>query len=381
MARIVVSGYIVRYPLAGNVTAHFSYVLGLARLGHEVWFVEDAGWPDSCYTPDSDAMTSDASYGLAYLAELLEVSGLAGHWAFRDSRGNWHGRTAAEVEDLLAAADLYLEVGGVSELPQMRTAAHRAYVDMDPVFTQFGGFANHRLIEFDTLFSYGMNIGKPNCSIPTLGRKWHPLRPPIILDEWARPRSVPETSVKSGRWTTIASWNAYGPREHNGETYGQKDVEFSRFIDLPRMAPVTLELALGGTGVPVDRLRRHGWCLADALAVSRDRECYRRYIWNSRGEFSVAKNAYVKTRSGWFSDRSATYLAAGRPVVVQDTGARDLVPAGCGFLVFSTPNGAIDALAAVEADYQTHAASARQLATTYFDSDTVLNGMLDACGI
>lgn len=381
MARIVVSGYIVRYPLGGNVMAHLSYVVGLARLGHEVWFLEDAGWERSCYDPTSDVMTSDASYGTAFIAALFAQFGLADRWAFRDAGGRWHGNITASVEDLIEAADLYLEVGGVSHFPEMRGARRRAYVDMDPFFTQTGDFAGGRLTEFDTLFTYGTNIGGQGCIVPTLGLEWHPLRPPTLVDWWSAPLPQVSPPTVTSCWTTVGSWSAYGAREYQGEWYGQKDLEFGAFIDLPRDSPVCLELALGGDTIPFDLLKRHGWKLVDALEVSSDLDCYRTYVRRSRGEFSVAKHAYVKARTGWLSDRSASYLAAGRPVVVQDTGAGQAVPTGEGLLRFSTPSEALAALNTVERDYQSQADAARNLAQRYFDVGIVLNGMLDVCGV
>jgi hypothetical protein len=379
MAQIVVSGYVVRYPLAGNVWAHFQYVLGLHRLGHDVVFVEEAGWEDSCYDPEHDSMSSSCASGVRILDDLARAFGLEGRWAYRDWEGGWHGLDGQTVHDAIANADLFLDVGGSCDFEEMGLAGHRAYVDMDPGFTQFDAFgAGERIASYDTLFSYGANIGQDGCTIPTAGLEWHPLRPPVVLDLWCSGPSLPAAGTA---WTTVASWSSLGARVWNGETYGQKDVEFARFIDLPTKTPYPLEVAIDVPDASGDRLRGERWRLIDPLDVSSDPWVYREYIWRSRGEFSVAKNAYVKTRSGWFSDRTAAYLGSGRPAVVQDTGLNGDIPTGRGLLLFRTDAEAAEALKAVESDYAEHAAAARELAVDHLDSDKVLTRLLETCGV
>ncbi len=374
--RIIVSGYVVRYPLAGNVWAHLQYVIGLARLGNDVWFVEEAGWPESCYDPEQNRMTSDPAYGVRVLTGLLARHGLAEKWAYRDTFGEWHGLPGAQVDEVIAGADLFLDVGGTGYLPQMRYAKRRAYIDMDPAFTQFRAFGAHaRLHEYDVLFTYGGNIGRPRCRVPTLGFAWTALRPPVVLDIW-RTSALPPPGAP---WTTIANWVAYGSCEYEGETYGQKDVEFMRLGDLPARVAYPIEVAVAGDDIPSDVLETNGWRLRDSLAVSRDPWDYRDYLHASRGEFSVAKHGYVTTRCGWFSDRTATYLASGRPAVVQDTGIGEDLPVGNGLLLFRTADEAAAALDTIEADYEAHVRAARVIAERHFDSDKVLAGLLAAC--
>lgn len=378
MARIVVAGYILRYPLAGNIWAHLQYVLGLTRLGHEVWFIEEAGWEDSCYDPSREIMSSSPVYAIGVLQDLLERFQLANRWAYRDWAGAWHGQPGEAVEEAIATADLFLNVGGVCEFPEMHLARRRAYVDMDPAFTQFRAFGAYAsLEEYDKLFTYGANIGRSLCQIPTLGLDWHPLRPPVVLELWDHATAP----TPGASWTTIAHWSAYGACEYEGERYGQKDVEFLRIAQLPGHVPYSLEIAVSGPDVPVDLLTSQGWRLADPLAVSANPWRYQEYIQSSRGEFSVAKNAYVKTRSGWFSDRTATYLASGRPAVVQETGLGPDLPTGEGLLVFQTLEDAVVALDAVEAGYHGHCQAARQLAEASLDATKVLTGLLEVCGV
>jgi hypothetical protein len=375
MARVVVAGYAVRFPLAGNVWAHIQYVVGLARLGHDVWFLEEAGGEGSCYDPATDSMGSDPAPGLAVVGRLMDELGLAERWAFLDSGGRWHGLDADTVDELIAGADLFLDVGGASHFPQMRFARRRAHVDMDPVFTQLGAFgADRRLGDYDTLFTYGTSIGRRGCAVPTGGFDWHATYPPAVLDLWHG------ADEPGDRWTTVAQWFSYGALERDGEVYGQKDIEFMRIADLPRLTEERLEIAVGEEA-PRDDLRARGWSIVDPVPISADPWRYREYVWGSRGELSVAKNAYVKTNCGWFSDRTATYLASGRPAVVQDTGLEGALARGEGLLTFTTVDEAAAALATVNADYERHSRAARALAEAHLDSDRVLTHLLEDAGV
>ena len=226
MALIVVAGYAVRFPLAGNLWAHLQYPLGLTRVGHEVWFLEEAGWEGSCYDPETDEMSSDPAPGLSIVGALMDELDLGDRWGFRDESRRWHGIDGATAEALIEDADLFLDVGGASHFPEMSRARRRAHVDMDPVFTQLGAFgADRRLAEYDVLFTYGANVGNPACPVPTGGFDWHPTLPPVVLDLW---REAP--AVNGAAWTTVTQWYSYGPLELDGETYGQKDVEFMRLL-------------------------------------------------------------------------------------------------------------------------------------------------------
>ncbi|HYO50573.1 MAG TPA: glycosyltransferase family 1 protein, partial [Chloroflexia bacterium] len=218
-------------------------------------------------------------------------------------------------------------------------------------------------------------IGRPDCTVPTLGMDWLPTVPPVVPDLWQWAAPAPDAS-----FTTIANWQAYGSVTYEGERYGQKDEEFMRFISLPRATSQKLELALSGASASVvEHLRASGWAVRDASRpVGTDLEAYRLYISHSRGEFSVAKNAYVKTCSGWFSDRSVCYLASGLPVVLQETGFSDWLPTGMGVLPFSTLEEAADCIRRVNADYAAHQRAARELAEEVFSHEVVLPRLLEA---
>lgn len=376
-SRIVVSGYAVRHPVGGNLWAHLQYVAGLERLGHDVWYLEGAGWDDSCYDPRIRTMTSDPSFGLRVVQQTLVRLGLGGRVGYRDLSGIWHGMSAADVSEITRDADLYLDVGGTTFLPEARRSRSRAYIDMDPVFTQFGEFGHQQLDEFEFHFTYGSNIGREGCSVPTRGYIWRPLRPPVLVDLWERAPEVASGSV----WTTVANWSAYGGFESDGVCYGQKDVEFMKLVDLPRRTINPLGLSAAGDSVPLDALAENGWLLFDSETVATDPWRYRDFIWGSRGEFSVAKNAYVRTACGWLSDRTAAYLASGRPAVVQETGIDDELSAGRGMLTFRTGDDAIAALEKAESDYESHRAAALELARKFLDARTVLAGLIVECGL
>jgi hypothetical protein len=371
VSRVVVAGYMLRHPAAGNVLAYFQCVLGLARLGHEVTYVEESGWPYSSYDLATGQWVEHPTTGLGTVRDLVAkyCPGVRVVWVDRES-GQVDGTEPAELRDLLASADLLLDVGGVCWLPDFALCRRRALVDMDPFFSQVSGFASRVLDGYSAHFSYGTRVGRSGCTVPTLGIDWQPTLPPVVADLWSGDAPAGDT------WTTVANWSGYGGVEHEGVRYGQKDEEFLRLLDLPSWVPVSLELALGGGHDVRPRLSAAGWSVRDAGGLSRDVGSYLAYVAGSRGELSAAKNAYVRTRSGWFSDRTACYLAAGRPAVVQDTGCR-LLPDGEGLLFFDDIEGAAAAVRAVERDPAAHSEAARRLAREQLAHDVVLPRLLD----
>jgi glycosyltransferase involved in cell wall biosynthesis len=209
-----------------------------------------------------------------------------------------------------------------------------------------------------------------------MGLAWHPTRPPVAMDRWR--------SRGSGRaWTTVMTWNNFlKPVEYQGRVFGTKEMEFSKIETAPKVLPeIKFEIAKGGADAPVSRWQGAGWSVIDSHSISTTPDDYRRYIETSRGELSVAKNLYVATRSGWFSCRSACYLAAGRPVVVQDTGFPEVIPIGTGLFAFSDGAQAAAAIAQVESDYQRHSLAASALAAEYFDGRSVVGSMLQRIGL
>ena len=374
-ALVVVAGYMLRMPLAGNVLAYFQHVLGLRRLGHRVIYIEESGWPQSSYDPTTGEYGDHPGRGLTVGRALVNKYCPETPVVFVDrEHGTVDGATAAQVRDWLRGCDLLLNIGAVCNLPEFELCRRRAMIDMDPLFTQAGRFGFSLLREYHVRFTYGVNIGRPDCSLPTLGLDWMPSVPPVVLDLWELGTAPPGAPM-----TTVASWTAYGAVAYEGREYGQKDTEFLRLLELPAQVGRPLELALTGASPDIrERFRASGWRVREAADVSREIEDYRDYIAASAGELSPAKHAYVATRSGWFSDRSATYLAAGRPVVVQDTGLRSWLALGSGVHTFCNVDEAADAIHRVDADPEGEAEAAREISAAYFDSDVVLSRLLDA---
>ncbi len=376
MARVIVTGYMLRLPMAGNVLAFFQYVLGLERLGHEVVYLEESGWPYSCYDPVTQHWLDHPASGIELLKSLFKTHGVRSPivWVNRGT-GLVEGANWDELKQMFSAADLLLNSGGVCWLPEFKLARRRALIDMDPFFSQVKGFASEVLQDYHVHFSYGANIGRDGCKIPTQGIGWLPIAPPVVMDLWEDANPAADA-----QFTTIANWGAYGDLVYEGEEYGQKNREFERLIEVPQRSGSKLELALSGADEKVEqRFRNSGWSVISAGQVAGTSvTTYRDYIRSSRGEFSAAKHAYVKTHSGWFSDRSVCYLAAGLPVILQDTGFSDWLPAGRGVLAFTSSDEAVECLARVNHNYELHRQAAFEVASKCFDHKVVLPAMLDA---
>ena len=387
--RIIVTGLAATYPFGGVFWDYVQYVLGFHRLGHDVFYLEDTGkW---CYSPTAQTFVEPGDDNArAFQSSLRRLEpGLAEAWSYRDATGRTFGRSATDVQRRCREADLFLHISASCWMRDEYFAAGRVvFIDSDPLYTQSSvpaylrGEADPGEIEridmlrrHDVFFTFAENIDGAECLIPRGLFDWTPTRQPIVLDCFA----AHEHPIDQRRrvWTTIASWE---PTEKGpvveGRTYGGKGVEFLRFVDLPARSALPFELALSGR-FPADQLRQHGWGVLDAYGVSHNPWVYRDYLATSFGEWSVAKNAYVDSRSGWFSCRSACYLAAGVPVVVQDTGFTKAIPAGAGVLTFTTPDEAAAALDAVLSNPLKHARAAREIAAEYFDAEKVLTRLLE----
>jgi len=371
--KIICAGNLIRYPLGGFSWHHLQYVVGFARLGHEVTYVEDYGWADSCYDPARGDMTSDPGYGIAYLVSLLRPFGLDKSWCYLAEDGSSHGMSRRRLAEICRDCDVFFNLSNVNWIPEFELCERRALVDTDPVFTQIGGHGMSASFgQYHALFTYGENIGRPGCLAPTGGARWAPTRQPVALDLW------PATAGgASAPFTTVMNWSAYGDREYEGRVYGQKDREFAPFFTLPNETGQLMEIALNAPAATRERLAAGGWRITDPGEVTRDPWVYQDYLRSSRAEFSVAKHAYVSARCGWFSDRSAGYLAMGRPVIVQDTGFSDFLPCGAGLLAFRAPAEAIEAINRLNDDYDAHCRAAREVAEEYFDARRTLTDLLE----
>ncbi|MFN7926408.1 MAG: hypothetical protein U0Y68_00395 [Blastocatellia bacterium] len=373
--RVVCSGYLLRYPLGGMTWHHAQYLLGLQRLGADVTYFEDYGWPNSCYDPDRNEMTSDPQYGIAYWQEFLRTLGVELQWCYLAEDGTAFGITREELAAQCEASDLYLNLSNINWIPELEQCRRRVLIDTDPVFTQIGGHGlGGAFTNYHTLFTYGENVQRTDCSMPTAGVNWLPTRQPVVLDLWP----VTEGN-KNAPLTTVMNWSAYGESEFEGKVYGQKDREFAPYFALPKETGEAMEIALNAPPEVRAQLETGGWRLSDPKAITRTPFTYQTYLQQSRGEFSVAKHAYVTTRSGWFSDRSTGYLASGRPVVVQDTGWQGLSTTAQGLLTFQTHGEAVIQLQRLHQDYDAHCRAARSLAEKYFDAQKVLSDLLARC--
>jgi hypothetical protein len=371
--KILFAGIVARYPFGGVTWCSLMYLVGLRSLGHEVLYIEDTG--ECVYDPDQDAITTDPSYGTRYIHAALEPYRLGDRWSFVNYDGTYHGLSREAVRAFCADADLMINLSGGSWFwrDEYVRIPRRVFIDSDPVFTQLAIAKGERWYVdffrgFDRLFTFGANIGTPACDVPTSGFDWAPTWQPVVTDLW-RTNGAPTCD----RFTTLMTWR----NESFADVDGGKDREFVAFLDLPSRTTSRFALAVNG---PMDLLAEHGWSPIEAMSVSRSPWDYRDFIQASKAEFGVAKHAYVSRRSGWFSDRTACYLAAGRPAVVQDTGWSAHLPEGTGLVGFGTVDEALAGLASVESDYDAHSSAAREIALEHFDAARVLPALLvEAC--
>jgi hypothetical protein len=373
-----------QYPLGGIGWQAIHYVAGLARLGHDVYYVEDSGAPP--YDPRRKSVAEDCGYSVRFLRETMERFGFGDRWAYRDvAAGRCYGLPAARVAALYREADALFNVCGATRLSEEHVRCPvRVYVQTDPVHDQLQLLADNpgtrtALADHTHHFTYGENLGAPDCPVPLGEFRWRPTRPPVVLDLWPV-RYDPAAAC----FTTVGTWKNVGKDiRFAGEQYfWSKHVNFLRVLDPPRRVAQPFELALdSGDEATADLLRQNGWRVADAYARSRDTAAYQAHVERSRGEFTVAKDLVVRTRSGWFSDRSVCYLAAGKPVVTQDTGFGKFVPTGRGLFGFSTVEEAAAAIGEINRDYADHCRAARDIAADCFGSDRVLRELCREVGL
>jgi len=386
--RILVTGLIGTYGFGGVTWDYIQYLLGFRALGHDVWYLEDtATWP---YDPVKGEPSADCSHAVTYLARVMDAFGFGDRWIYRNEADDtYHGAAGGSdaAAGIIRSADVLVNVSGACWLNDVTASVPlKLFLDGDPMFTHIGLAEGARKEYVDRVraherhFTFGLNVGRPDCRVPTAGLEWRPTIQPIALDWWERDLlPAGGDHVADGAWTTVMNWASYDPKEHAGETYGQKDIEFLRFMDLPTRTHVRFVLAMGeGVGMsrPTGRLTAAGWKIVEPDIAIPDYLTYHDFLRRSRAEWSIAKNGYVRSRSGWFSCRSACYLAAGRPVVVQDTGWSDHLPSGEGVLAFSTPDEAVEAIGRVEADYSRHSDAARAFARIHLDAPKVCDALL-----
>jgi hypothetical protein len=377
VARVALGVWAVRYPLGGILSWNLQWAVGTKALGHEVILVEKAGWADSCFDPIRGVMTDDCRYGAGVVAELLDRHGLGDSWCYVDAEERYHGMSRPEVEHFLDNADAFVDIGSHGAwLDEAGAATTSVLVDGEPGYRQVKMLQGYEPGDYDLWFTVGQSLATGSSTAPDAGRRWRGVHDPVVcalFDPVDPPAGAP--------LTTIMSWAAHEELVHEDLVLGQRDVGFRRFIGLPSMIDHPIELAVGGADVPREELAGHGWLLEDAPRVTRSFETFQAYLAGSAGEFVVPKDVFVSLRTGCFSDRSAAYLASGRPVVMQDTGFSEHLPCGEGLFAVNTPEEAADAIAAIDAEPDRHRRRAREIAEEYLDAAKVLRAFYAEIGI
>lgn len=389
--RIIVLGIMGRTPVAGVAWQALHYLEGIRRLGHEVYYVEDTqAWP---YNPETGA--SDSVYTCEYIDRLMSWCGLGDRWAYRDvsQAGRSQGLSELQLTSLFAEADAIINVTGSTELrePHLKVPV-RVYLETDPgvpeiEVAQGDRYTTDFLRAHTHHVTFAENYGQDGSLLPTGPFTYHRTRQPVVLDWWQEDSGV-ESSGRdhfrsSGKFTTIATWKQSNDITWNNQTYTwSKDRQFLQYVDLPARSGQAFELALACSDAQsIALLESHGWAVSDALSLTKDILPYRSFIVGSRGEFTVAKEQYVRLHTGWFSDRSACYLAASRPVITQDTGFGKHLPVGQGLFSFTTMEEVLAALEAINSDYQRHARAARAIAEEHFAAEAVVGRLLEDLGL
>lgn len=359
-----------------------AYVEGLLRLGHDVYFVANVS-EEHCVNPDYAKVSFSSWEGREQFESFTRSYNVWPRSCLIYEQGQATcGMDYKEALAVANSADLLVNVSGRLNAEEIfESVGCRAYLDLDPGMTQvyrqeYG--IDKGLTKHEFAFTAGANIGSDSCPIPTCGCQWHHFWTPVVLDHWP----VQEAGGDDAPFTTISNWEAKRTFDFRGKWSGDKAENWRQFIKVPQLSGESLEIALNihpAFESDICALKEHGWLLSDPRRIE-GLAAYSGFVGRSRGEFSVADNAYVEFNTGWFSDRSARYLAAGRPVILQSTGVEDHLPVGKGLLTFTSVESAVDAINRVCGDYAQHCRSARQLAEEYFDSDRVLRKMLEVMG-
>ena len=379
---VVLLGMLTKIPVAGPAWLVVHYLEAFRRLGYDPWYVEaHARTPSMFMRAQGDDASARAA---AYVARVLGRFGFENRWAFHalHDDGRVYGLSRTRLRRLYRAAELVVNLhGGTVPTLEHSSGGPLICLETDPVELEVELHEGRReawdfVNAHSAVFTWGLNSGADDCRVPLPARlAFWPSPPPVLVDEWAghgRPAAGPFTTIGNWeqRWRDVVV---------DGVTYHwSKHFEFLKVLDLPTRTSAPLELALSSLRDKDRRLlEERGWRVRPALAFSTDLDAYRTFIQLSRGEFSVAKDQNVRLRSGWFSERSATYLAAGRPVILQDTGFGSYLPTGEGLLAFSDVDGAAAALEAVASDYERHSAAAQEIAREYLDAERVVQALLD----
>ncbi|MGH8093608.1 MAG: glycosyltransferase [Chthoniobacterales bacterium] len=386
--RIVVMGFMGSIPIAGVIWQHIHYIVGLQRLGHDVYYIEDSARLP--YNPQTFDTSNDYSYAAKVLAQLAGEFGFENRWSFcaRYLPGKpTAGLRLMKIQQLYLEADAILNVCGTQEFNDDLLRNNSVlYVESDPGVEQIKvdkkiGSTIEYLSRHRALFTFGENVGTRRFPVPLHKLRWLPTRQPVVTDFWRTRRAAPASAV----FTSIANWSTSGLKDiqWRGEKYlWSKSREFLRFVTAPKKSDEPFELA---TDIKDEKTRTrfldNGWRFCSPHQMSVDYWQYRDYIRRSKGEFTVAKDQYVRLRTGWFSDRSACYLAAGRPVITQETGFTDHYGNDGGLFAFKSLGEIAEAVRQINADYNKQSRAARAVACEIFEAEKVLSQLLDRAGI
>lgn len=383
---IVVWGLMAAFPFPGMTWHRMQYLAGIRRLGFDVWYVEDS--TRAVMAPGTFELVEDFTPNLEYLNRYMTAIGLGDRWIFRppgDMTRAFGGRDIEGLWRLYAEADAVINHCGAQEIrPRHKVIRNLVYLETDPVnlevaiakgeeiATRFAGHHHHHL-------TFGENFGQPDCLVPIEKFNWLPTRPAICVDWWETARTPrPDAAL-----TTVATFRNKGKDTtwQGARWPWSKHAEFMKFLDVAKDAALPIEVAIAGISDKMrERFINNGWRLQAAAGLESP-EAYRDYIWDSLGEFTVAKGQYVAPRTGWFSDRSATFLAAARPVITQETGFSKFIPTGEGLFGFSTRDEALGAIEAVASDYQRHSRAAHEIAREYFAAEKVIKRAFESIGL
>jgi hypothetical protein len=386
--RIVVMGFMGSMPIAGVIWQHVHYVVGLQQLGHDVFYIEDSARLP--YNPETFEVNDEFDYAAKVLDRLAGEFDFKNRWAFcaRYLKNNpTAGLPLKIIRRLYRDADAILNICGTQEFNEDLLKSDRIiYVESDPGVEQIKIDQGVKptidyLSRHHALFTFGENVGTKKFPVPGHGFKWHATRQPIVTDLWKTNRRPKRAAV----FTSIANWSTSGLKDitWRGRKYlWSKSREFLRFVAAPKRAGETFELATNIQDARArEKFERNGWRLVSPLQMSIDYWHYRDYIQRSKGEFTAAKDQYVRLNTGWFSDRSACYLAAGRPVITQETGFTKNYGGDAGLLAFRSLGEIADAVKKINADYPKQSGAARQIAREIFEAEKVLKSLLDRAGI
>jgi hypothetical protein len=386
--KIVVMGFMGSMPIAGVIWQHIHYLVGLRRLGCDVYYIEDSARLP--YNPQTFEVTNEFDYAARVLDCLSQEFGFRNRWGFCARylpRNPTAGLPLKKIRQLYRDADAILNICGTQEFNDDLLVSDRIlYIESDPGVEQIKidkrvkSTADY-LRRHRALFTFGENIGTKDFPVPTHGFKWLPTRQPVVTDLWKTNRAPGGAGV----FTSVANWSTSGLKDitWRGKKYlWSKSREFLRFISAPKKSGEPFELATNIEDAKTQkRFLRNGWRFRCPLQMSVDYWSYRNYVRRSKGEFTVAKDQYVRLNTGWFSDRSACYLAAGRPVITQETGFTRNYGGELGLLPFRSLDEIADAVKIINANYVKHSCAARALAREFFEAEKVIKSILDRAGI